>query len=86
MREFRSCLLCYSYSKPLNSSHGATFNDLGRHGIGFAQLGSHRFRVSAVSDAGSGGTGGYGGSGGGDNGGSGEGGGNVFILIKLTLF
>lgn len=69
-------MLCYSYSKPLDSSHGATFNDMGRHGIGFGRLGSDHFRISAVSDGGSGGTGGYGGSGGWDNGGSSEGGGN----------
>ncbi|XP_062167921.1 protein sym-1 [Alnus glutinosa] len=73
MSRFQSCSSCQSHSYPLNSGHGVVFKNLGRSEIGFGPLGLSRFRVSAVSDGGSGGTGGYGGSGDGNSGGRGEG-------------
>ena len=61
----------------MNSGPGAVFKNLGRSEMRFRQLGFDNFRVSAVSDGGSGGSGGYGGSGGrGEGGGSGGGAGS----------
>ncbi|GMY19815.1 protein sym-1 [Fagus crenata] len=74
---FRSCSSCQSFSYLLNSGPGAVFKNLGRSEMRFGQLGFDNFRVSAVSDGGSGGSGGYGGSGGrGEGGGSGGGAGS----------
>ena len=71
---FRTCSSCHSYSHPLNSGHGAEFKNLGRSEMRFGQLGFDHFRVSAVSDGGSGGYGGSGGRGEGSGGGGGDGG------------
>ena len=83
---FRPCSSCHSYSHPLNSGHGAEFKNLGRSEMRFGQLGFDHFRVSAVSDGGSGGYGGSGGRGegsGGDGGaGSSDGGGGNKSLLS----
>jgi peroxisomal membrane protein 2 len=71
---FRSCSSRQSFSYPLNSGLGAVFKNLGRSEMRFRHLGFDNFRVSAVSDGGSGGSGGYGGSGGRGEGGSSSGG------------
>ncbi|KAI9120334.1 hypothetical protein K1719_007367 [Acacia pycnantha] len=66
-----------SYSDHLHCSHAAVSKDLRCSGVGFNQLGSGHFRVSAMAGDGSGGYGstGSGNSGGGDGGG-GEGSGS----------
>ena len=83
---FRTCSSCHSYSHPLNSGHGAGLKNLGRSEMRFGQLGFDHFRVSAVSDGGSGGYGGSGGRGegsGGDGGaGSSDGGGGNKSLLS----
>ena len=75
MREFRSCSLCHYYLKePLSFSHGGELKrDFGCFTIALGQFGYDGFRVSAVSDGGSGGAGG---SGDGHYGGGGEGSGS----------
>ncbi|CAN6576757.1 unnamed protein product [Malus baccata var. baccata] len=80
---FRSTSVCqshphalHSHSFPLNSGIGVVLKDLGRSEMGFRQLGYDGFRLSVVSDGGSGGTGGDGGFGDGNYGGRGEGGAN----------
>ncbi|KAB2631072.1 protein sym-1-like [Pyrus ussuriensis x Pyrus communis] len=80
---FRSTSVCqshphalHSHSFSLNSGIGVVLKDLGRSELGLRQLGYDRFRLSVVSDGGSGGTGGDGGSGDGNYGGRGEGGAN----------
>ncbi|KAM1094200.1 hypothetical protein FF1_009237 [Malus domestica] len=80
---FRSTSVCqshphalHSHSFPLNSGIGVVLKDLGRSEMGFRQLGYDGFRLSVVSNGGSGGTGGDGGFGDGNYGGRGEGGAN----------
>ncbi|XP_024031195.1 protein sym-1 isoform X1 [Morus notabilis] len=70
IRGLRSCSSCGSHVKPLSSGRLVGFKDFGHDGIASGQVGSVRFRVSAVSD---GGAGGYGGSGDGSSGGGGGG-------------
>lgn len=68
--------MCQSHSFALNSGIEVGLKDLGRSEIGFRLLGYDRFRLSVVSDGGSGGTGGGGSSGDGNYGGGGDGGAN----------
>lgn len=63
----------YSHSYLLSSSQGVVFKEWGCCKTGAGRLGFDYFRVSAVSDSGSGGIGGFGGSGDGRYGGKGEG-------------
>ncbi|KAM0981457.1 hypothetical protein ACFX13_014820 [Malus domestica] len=76
IRGFRRSSMCQSHSFALNSGIEVGLKDLGRSEIGFRLLGYDRFRLSVVSDGGSGGTGGGGSSGDGNYGGGGDGGAN----------
>lgn len=75
IRELRSCSPCGYHVKPLSSSRIVGLKDFGRDGIASGQVGSVRFRVSAVSDGGAGGSGdgNSGGGGGGEGQGQGDG-------------
>ncbi|XP_058205298.1 protein sym-1 [Rhododendron vialii] len=83
---FRSCSssLC---SQPVSYTRWALFKDMGCKGTGYGLLGSDYFRVSAVSDGGSGGFGGSGGGNSGGKGGSGkgDGGGSKWSLLSWYL-
>ncbi|KAJ7976524.1 Peroxisomal membrane protein MPV17 [Quillaja saponaria] len=90
IRAFRS-FWRHPCSHPLHSSPGVAYKDMGGSAMGFSQPGFGNFRVSAVSEGGSGRTGGYGGSGGGRGGedsgsGSGDdGGGQNWSLLSWYL-
>ncbi|KAL7225659.1 hypothetical protein ACSBR1_020924 [Camellia fascicularis] len=72
---FKSCFSCNSRPLSLNYTRPSVFKDLGCEKTGYRLLGIDHFRVSAVSDGGSGGRGGYGSSGGGNSGDGGSSGG-----------
>ncbi|CAL5356758.1 hypothetical protein CsSME_00046112 [Camellia sinensis var. sinensis] len=71
---FKSCSSCNSRPLSLNYTRPSVFKDLGFEKTGYRLLGIDHFRVSAVSDGGSGGSGGRGGYGSSGGGNSGDGG------------